>query len=174
MLLTSLLTGGQFILLGETSTTFLIAVSAIYSVLLMLENKIPFVRSHIFTLGLLSIQIAGYFFINGTALNWSLLALMGTIVGTFSMWFQDPLKLKASMLVLGGIWLSYQLISGAYGQIPGELVFIAGIITSLVFLTKAKCQGVALDTVEELPAMMRRKWSERKATAQLVAETVSH
>lgn len=162
MMLTSFLTGVQFILLGETATVFLIAVSAVYSILLLLENKIPFVRSQAFTLGLLGVQVAGYFVINGFSFNWSLLALLGTVVGTFSMWFQDPMKLKGSMLALGFIWMAYQIASGAYGQVPGEIVFIAGIIVSLVFLSRAKRNGIPLETVEEFPALIRRKLSDRK------------
>lgn len=170
MLLTSLITGVQFSLLGQTATTYLIAVSAVYSILLILENKISFVRSHAFTAGLLSVQIAGYFLINGFSMNWSLLALLGTVVGTFSMWFQDPIKLKASMLILGGVWLTYQLISGAYGQIPGELVFISGIIISLTMLTNAKRQGKPLNTVEELPILARRKFREWKQSESSVVQ----
>lgn len=170
MLLTSLITGVQFTLLGQTATTYLIAVSAAYSVLLILEDKIPFIRSHVFTAGLLTVQVAGYFLINGFSFNWSLLALLGTVVGTFSMWFQDPMKLKASMFILGGVWLTYQIISGAYGQIPGELVFMAGIITSLVMLTNAKRQGKPLDTVEELPVLVRRKIQERKCSESRVIQ----
>lgn len=170
MMITSFLTGTQFILLGEAATTFLIAVSALYSILLLLENKIPFVRGRVFTVGVLAIQVAGYFVINGFAVNWSLLALLGTIVGTFSMWFQDPMKLKASMLVLGGIWMTYQIASGAYGQVPGEVVFLTGIITSLVLLTKAKRQGIPLETVEEMPTMLRRKFKEWKSAQAVLRQ----
>lgn len=166
MMLTSFLTGTQFILLGETATVFLIAVSAIYAILLLLENKIPFVRGRAFTIGLLAVQVFGYFMINGFSANWSLLALAGTVVGTFSMWFQDPLKLKASMLALGIFWLTYQIISGAYGQVPGEIVFLTGIIISLIFLSRAKRNGIPLETVEEFPAMIRRKVSEQRNAKQ--------
>lgn len=166
MMLTSFLTGAQFILLGEDATVFLIAVSAMYSILLLLEKRIPFVRGRVFTVSTLAFQVVGYFVINGFALNWSLLALLGTVVGTFSMWFQDPLKLKASMLLLGGIWMTYQIASGAYGQVPGEVVFLTGIITSLVLLTNAKKKGIPLEQVEELPAMLRRKIAERKSQTE--------
>lgn len=172
MLVTSLITGVQFVLLGEMATTYLIGISAAYSLLLILEEKIPFVRSHAFTLGLLAVQVAGFLAINGLSLNWSLLALLGTVVGTFSMWFKDPMKLKASMLALGFIWLSYQFVSGAHGQIPGELVFLTGIITSLIMLNNAKRQGIPLDTVEELPALLRRKFMERKSVEEIPAEPV--
>lgn len=163
MLLTNVLTGAQFILLNQTATTYLIGVSLVYSILLMLEKKIPFVRTHAFTGGLLLVQMVGYFLINGFSLNWGLLALTGTIIGTLAMWFQSPLKLKVTMLFMGFIWLSYQAASGAYGQLPGELIFIAGIITSLILLTKAQKQGIPLNEVEELPTLIRRKIAESKA-----------
>lgn len=162
MLLTSVLTGTQFILLHETATAYLIGVSLVYSVLLICEKKIPFVRTHIFTVGLLLVQMVGYFLINGFFLNWGLLALTGTIIGTLAMWFQDPLKLKVTMLLMGFIWLSYQTAVGAYGQLPGEFIFITGIITSLVMLTNAMKKGIPLNEVEELPTLIRRKLAERQ------------
>lgn len=163
MLLTNILTGAQFILLNQTATTYLIGVSLVYSILLIIEKKIPFVRTHAFTGGLLLVQMVGYFLINGFSWNWGLLALTGTIIGTLAMWFQNPLKLKVTMLFMGFIWLSYQTAAGAYGQLPGEFVFIAGVITSLVLLTKAQKKGIPLDEVEELPTLIRRKIAERKS-----------
>jgi hypothetical protein len=162
MLLTNVLTGVQFTLLQETATTFLIAVSLVYSILLVLEEKLPFVRTASFTVGVLATQTVGYFVINGFSWNWSLLALLGTIVGAFAMWFKNPINLKVTMLFMGFIWLAYQVSAGAYGQLPGEVVFIAGIVFSLVTLLKAQKRGVPLNEVEELPALMRRKLAEKR------------
>jgi hypothetical protein len=158
MLVTSVLTGTQFILLNQTATTYLIGVSFVYSILLMLEKKIPVVRTHGFTAFVLCFQIVGYVIVNqGLSLDWSLLALAGTIIGTLAMWLQNPIKLKATMLFMGVIWTSYQIAAGAYGQLPGEAVFLTGIIVSLVMLTRARKRGIPLDEVEELPVLIRRK-----------------
>lgn len=161
MLFTSALTGTQFLLLNQIAATFLISVSLVYSILLLLENRIPVVRTRSFTVGVLLLQTIGYFSINGFTLNWALLALAGTIVSSLAVWFEDPLRLKTTMLVTGLIWLSYQLSTGAYGQLPGEIVFLAGIVFSLTTLLKAKKRGIPLEGVEELPALIRRKFSER-------------
>ena len=122
------------------------------------------VRTHVFTAAVLSIQTAGYFAINGFTLNWGLLALAGTVIGTLAMWFDNPINLKATMLFMGFIWLAYQISAGAYGQLPGEFVFIAGIIVSLTMLVKAQNKGIPLSEVEELPTLMRRKLAERKSS----------
>lgn len=151
-------------LLNQTATTYLIGVSLAYSILLVLEKKIPLVRTHSFTAGVLLIQTVGYFAINGFSWNWGLLALTGTLVGTLAMWFQNPITLKTTMLFMGFIWLTYQTSAGAYGQLPGEFVFIAGIIISLTMLMKAHKKGIPLSEVEELPALIRRKLAERKAS----------
>jgi hypothetical protein len=167
--MTNVLTGAQFILLHETATTVLITISLAYSILLVMEKHLPIVRTPSFTAGVLIVQTASYLAINGFTLNWGLLALAGTIIGTLAMWFQDPLKLKVTMLVMGFIWLAYQIVSGAYGQLPGEIVFLTGITISIMMLTKAQKQGIPLTEVEELPALMRRKLAEKKVskTAEL-------
>lgn len=166
MLITNVLTGTQFILLNEIATTYLIGISLVYSILLMCEEKIPFVRTHVFTAGLLLVQTVGYFLINGFTISWGLLALIGTIIGTLAMWFQNPLKLKLTMLFMGFIWISYQTAAGAYGQLPGEFIFLSGIVTSLVLLSKAKKAGIPLNDVEELPTLIRRKVAEAKVARE--------
>jgi hypothetical protein len=172
MLFTSAFTGTQFLLLNQIAATFLIAVSLVYSALLVLENKIPIVRTRSFTVGVLLIQTAGYFIINGFSASWSILALAGTIISSIAAWLQNPIKLKWTMLLMGLVWLSYQLSTGAYGQFPGEMVFLTGIIYSITMLTKAKKRGVPLESVEELPTLIRRKLMERKTKIPAAASIV--
>lgn len=162
LLFTSVFTGTQFLILNQIAATFLIGISLIYSILLVLENRIPIVRTPSFTAGVLIVQLAGYFVINGFTASWSMLALAGTIIGSIAMYLKNPIKLKWTMLVMGLVWLSYQLVTGAYGQFPGEMVFLTGIIYSLTMLYKARRRGVPLEEVEELPTLLRRKFSKRK------------
>lgn len=115
-----------------------------------------------FTVGVLIVQTVGYFVINGFVVSWSMLALAGTIIGSIAMYLKNPIKLKWTMLLMGLVWLSYQLATGAYGQFPGEMVFLTGIIFSLTMLYRARRRGIPLEEVEELPALLRRKFSERK------------
>jgi hypothetical protein len=173
MLITNILTGTQFILLNQPATTFLIAVSVVYTAMLMLEKFLPFVSGKFFALSVLAAQTIGYFAVNGFTPDWSLLALAGTIVGSLAMWFHNPIHLKATMLFMGFIWLSYQIASGAYGQLPGEFVFLAGSSASLYFLLKAKRKGLSLETVEEIPVMIRRLIAGRKAPVATGAVQVS-
>lgn len=169
ILITNVLTGTQFILLNQPATTFLIAVSIVYTAMLMLEKFLPFVTGKFFALSVLTVQTVGYFAVNGFTPDWSLLALAGTIVGSLAMWFHNPLRLKATMLFMGFIWLSYQIASGAYGQLPGEFVFLAGSSASLYFLMKAKRKGIPLETVEEIPVMIRRIVTVRKEPVSTAA-----
>lgn len=172
MLFTSVLTGTQFLLLNQIAATFLISVSLVYSILLVLENKIPIVRTKSFTAGVLIFQTVGYFVVNGLTPSWSILALAGTIISSIAMWLQDPIKLKMTMLLMGLVWLSYQLSAGAYGQFPGEMVFLTGIVWSLTMLFKAKNRGIPLTDVEELPTLIRRKLTERKNTSRKTAAVI--
>lgn len=167
MLITNVLTGTQFILLNQPATTFLITVSIVYTAMLMLEKLLPFVTGKAFALTVLTVQTIGYFAVNGFTPDWSLLALAGTIVGSLAMWFHNPLHLKATMLFMGFIWLSYQIAAGAYGQLPGEFVFLAGISASLYFLLKAHRNDLPLESVEEIPIMVRRMIAERKTAASV-------
>lgn len=129
----------------------------------MVESHLSFVKTRVFTAVIILVQVIGYFNITSFSMSWGLLALLGTIIGTVSLWFTDPIKLKAAMLSMGFIWLIYQTAVGAYGQLPGEFVFIAGIITSLILLTKAKRNGTPLNEVEELPTIVRKHLAQKNA-----------
>lgn len=164
-LFASVFTGSQYLILGQISTTFLVSVSLIYSVLLMMETQLPMVRTHAFTAFVLLVQTGGYFIINGLSVDWSLLALAGTLIGTVALWFHNPLKLKVALLVMGFIWLAFQLVSGAYGQLPGEIVFLTGVTASIIMLVKAKRKGIPVEDVQELPMLLKEKFFSKKELA---------
>ncbi len=164
-ILMAVITSFQYFLLEEIGTVWLGAVSLIYAVAMSKENRIPFVKTWTFSIITLVAYVVGYFLINGITFTWGLMALTASLIGTFMLRIHNPIYLKWAMLVNGLTWLTYQLAVGAYGQLPGELVYVVGIVVSLGLLNKAKKNGVNLLDVPEFMTVIKNKFAAQKAMA---------
>lgn len=167
--LMGIVTTAQYALLGEWSATWLTSVAFFYALGLMFAKKFPIMESKRIAFVLLLIYSAGFFIINGFSLSWPLLAYGASLLGTFMLLVHNPLILKNMMLINGLLWLGFQLASGAYGQIPGEIIYLFGVITSITYLMKAKSKGIPLDKVPEFTTILKRKLEKRKRNKLQVA-----
>lgn len=161
----AVITSFQYLLLGEIGTVWLGAVSLIYAVAMSKESTFPFVKTWAFSIVTLIAYATGYFWINGFSPTWGLLALTASLIGTFMLRIHNPLTMKWAMLFNGLTWLTYQLAVGAYGQLPGEAVYLVGIVVSLSLLNKAKNKGVNLLDVPEFMTIVKNKFATQKALA---------
>lgn len=150
-------TSVQYALLGEWGTVWLTFVAGIYAVGLMSANKFPVLQGKGIAYALLVVYSVGFFGINGLSLSWPLLAYAASLLGTFMLLIHDPLILKHLMLINGVMWLAFQLISGAHGQLPGEIVYLVGVVFSILFLSHAKRKGQNLHNVPEFTDILKKR-----------------
>ena len=64
----------------------------------------------------------------GTVLTWqgpiSILALLGSVCGTFSIWQKKPKYIRRWALLSPPLWFTYNLISGSYPGMLGEIIML--------------------------------------------------
>ena len=64
----------------------------------------------------------------GALVTWqgpvSLLALLGSISGTFSIWHKNPTYIRRWALLAPPLWFSYNLISGSYPGMISEVIML--------------------------------------------------
>lgn len=144
----------QYLLLGRGTAATLNLVTLAYGVLTFYETRYPWLKSNL-SLILLGGAYSGVFFLlNGVALNLDVLAYIASITGVIVMGVQNQIAAKYLMLINGVTWTAYQLGTGAYGQLPGEVFYTVGVIISLVILYRAQGQGKDLNEIPELGRLL--------------------
>lgn len=67
------------------------------------------------------------------------------------------------MLLNGVTWVIYQSMVGAYGQLPGEVFYLTGVITSLAMLYKARKKNIPLSQVPNINELLFSRLKDRKS-----------
>lgn len=162
-----LATIGQYALLERWSTVALSVVTLAYGLLTLFESRWPWLRSPLSLTALFAAYTGTFIAMNGFALNVDTIAFLASLSGVVLMTLNNPLTAKWVMLFNGLTWSVYQISTGAYGQLPGEGLFIMGVVTSMVMLYRARRQGKDLSQVPELAQVIRNKF--RKDTSEGLA-----
>lgn len=159
-LILALLTMTQYALLDKWTTVTLGAITLVYGIIIAFESTFPILKSR-WTLTMLSIfYTVTFFLMNGININMDILAYTASLTGVLIMGMSNPIAAKWVMLINGITWSAYQVFSGAYGQLPGELFYTAGVIITLVLLYKTQSRGDSLDSVPEIGTILIRKFKQ--------------
>lgn len=153
--LTGVFTTIQYALLGENGTALLTTISLVYALALCFSAKFPIVESKWVALTLMAIFTTAFIGVNGFSISWSFVSYVASLIGAFMLLFKNQLVLKWMMLLNGLSWATFQLVSGAYGQLPGEVLFITGVVFSLVVMIRAEKRGQSLDDVPEFSTVLK-------------------
>ena len=153
----SLLSVGQYLLLGSISAMLVGIIGAIRSGLLVaFEHKFPQINS-----GRMIILFSGLHILAFTiATNWSTdaltwfewLPLAGALIGTLAPFFKSMVLMKMLYVLCGINWLTFELITGAYGQVVGEIFTLFANSTAIVYLIiqHKRLGNVPDDAIEDL------------------------
>lgn len=66
--------------------------------------------------------------------------------------------MKYGSLVNGSMWLGYQLTAKAYGQVPGEIVYLVGTVCSIGYLHYLKSRGMDPHEAPEFLDVLRTRF----------------
>ena len=158
---------GQYALLGRWSTVILSVITLSYGLITVLESRWPWLHSRMSLAVLFSAYTGAFLFMNGLTLNVDVVAFAASLSGVVLMTLTNPLAAKWVMLFNGLAWTTYQLSTGAYGQLPGEAIFIVGVLVSMVMLYRAKFAGRDLSEVPELAHVIRAKFRAKESSKGL-------
>ena len=64
----------------------------------------------------------------------SLLALLGIILEITALWLTEEKNIRIVSLLSAPFWLAYNLASGAYGAVPGNILVMVSIISAMLRL----------------------------------------
>ncbi len=123
----------QYLLLGAISGAVLDIIGSL-SCIIADRRESPFVKRHMRLLFLLvngAMIFAGVFIAVQNRSLADLLPLVGVLLQTGALWLKNERAIRIVSLVGAPFWLSYNLISRAYGSAVGDALTISSILVAL-------------------------------------------
>lgn len=113
----------QYLLLGAYGATALSILSIIFAVAALLLSKKPYWRFRNIAPVIVMSMTALFLVTGGSLSGFNLLPLLGSILMSCLVLVENKWAIKAITFVAGIVWLVYQIHTGAWGQIPGQIFY---------------------------------------------------
>lgn len=148
----NLFTGLQYWAMGHTSTLVLVGLSFLLSLTALSSLKWSALGSKkVMTAFLIAYPVLFFTLGNGKIETMTdIFPLLGVTCATIGSFLKNSLHIKAAFMGVGSFWLVYEASAGAYGQMVGEILTLAGNATSIMFIMLAARKGIAPADVPEL------------------------
>ncbi len=153
----NLLTIGQYLLLGSMSAMLVGVIGAARNgFLVAFEHKHPQINSGRMIVLFSGLHILAFTIATGWsshALNWyEWLPLIGALIGTLAPFFNRMVIMKGLYVLCGVNWLTFELLTGAYGQVIGEVFTLFANSAAIVYLVAQhkKLGNISDDKIEDL------------------------
>ena len=113
----------QYLVLGAYGATALGVLSALFAVSALMLNKKPYWRFRNIA-PIVAASMTALFLVTGGSLSgFNLLPLIGSVLMSCLVLVENKWAIKAVTFVAGIVWLVYQVHTGAWGQIPGQIFY---------------------------------------------------
>jgi len=113
----------QYLILGAYGATALSVLSIVFAVAALLLNKKPYWNLRNIA-PVIVVSMTALFLVTGGSLSGlNLLPLVGSVLLSCLVPVENKWAIKVITLVAGIIWLVYQIHTGAWGQIPGQIFY---------------------------------------------------
>lgn len=144
----------QYILLDKPVPAILAVVSIIYAGLsLSFSNKSFWKEKYCIPAVVLTYGIV-FVVVNGWSFNIELLSLTGSVLMTFLVVINNVVVSKIIAALSGACWAVYQVFVGAYGQLPGQFFYFAGIVVSSIMMINYYRAGKPVKSVPEVGTLI--------------------
>ena len=165
-------TGLQYWAMGHTSTLVLVGLSFLLALTALSSLKWSALGSpKIMTAFLIAYPVLFFTVGNGKIETVTdIFPLLGVTCATIGSFLKNSLHIKAAFMAVGAFWLVYESSVGAYGQMVGEILTLAGNATSVIFILIAARNGIVSADVPELNVRISA-WFRSFKKAALVDET---
>jgi membrane protein len=113
----------QYLILGAYGATALSVLSIVFAVAALLLNKKPYWRFKNIAPVIVVSMTALFLMTGGSLSGFSLFPLVGSVLMSCLVLVENKWAIKAITFVAGIVWLVYQIHTGAWGQIPGQIFY---------------------------------------------------
>lgn len=113
----------QYLLLGAYGATALSVLSIVFAVAALVLNKKPYWKFRNIA-PVIVVSMTALFLVTGGSLSgFNLLPLVGSVLMSCLVLVENKWAIKVITFVAGIVWLVYQIHTGAWGQIPGQIFY---------------------------------------------------
>lgn len=148
---------------GSWSACAVAAVTLIYSVIAIFDDRYPALKSRGVLLAVVATMFAAYFLTTPAAVSMQLLVLVGTMSGILSMALENQVVVKIIQIVGNLSFMAFAYSISSFGQIPGQVICFVLLCASLIYLLVMRSRGI--QDVPEMMTVMREKMVQRKTVA---------
>lgn len=114
---------GQYVLLNHPGAAVLSAISLIFSIAsLMLSNTRAW-RPRVVLAAMILSMVVAHWVVNGISVRYEMLPLVGSVLMASLICIHNRATIKATQFIAGVVWTIYQVHVGAWGQMPGEVIY---------------------------------------------------
>lgn len=113
----------QYLLLGAYGATALSVLSIVFAVAALVLNKKTYWRFRDIA-PVIVVSMTALFLVTGGSLSgFNLLPLIGSVLMSCLVLVENKWAIKTITFIAGIVWLVYQIHTGAWGQIPGQIFY---------------------------------------------------
>lgn len=135
----------QYLLLGAYGATALSVLSIVFAIAALVLSKKPYWRFKNIAPVIVVSMTALFLMTGGSLSGFNLLPLVGSVLMSCLVLVENKWAIKAITFVAGIVWLVYQIHTGAWGQIPGQVFYFTFWFISVGNMLKkspfSKCFG---------------------------------
>jgi len=124
----------QYVMIGAFSGAVLDVVGA-FAAIVAQKKDTPFVKKHLkasIILVNVFIVVAGVIICYFEKSPLGLLTTLGVLIHTNAFWLTEERAIRRVTLIGSPFWLSYNILSGAYGSVVGDFLTITSVVTALI------------------------------------------
>lgn len=114
---------GQYALLDHPGAAVLSAISLIFSIASLMFSNIRAWRPRVVLAAMILSMVAAHWIVNGVSAGCETLPLVGSVLMASLICIHNWAAIKAIQFIAGIVWTVYQVHVGAWGQMPGEVIY---------------------------------------------------
>lgn len=151
----SILGISQYLLLGVVIALATSLVNLTRTTLLFFfEKRFPILSGLPVAFLFMSLHLLAFSFATNQFLNpltiFDYIPLVGAFLGTLAFVFRNMVIVKSLMLTISIMWVMYEFMIGAYGQMLGETFTIFANIVAIIYLVRKHSAGLTDDQIPDL------------------------
>lgn len=125
-----------FSLSGNFASTIIVAITLLYAVIAIFDNRYPVLKSNSVIATVLIAYLVAYVLTTDNFISAQLLTLVGCMTGIIAMMDIRPVSVKIIQIVGNVCFTSFSVVIGSYGQLPGQIFAFYVLIASLVWIIR--------------------------------------